>query len=69
MATKIFIFSFEREFKTTSRSLLQNFNISFISWHILTRNIKLSAILHISYVTSGSRNFIFLHETMINMRP
>ena len=25
--------------------LLQNFNICFISWHILIKNIKLSAIL------------------------
>ena len=57
MATKTFIVSFERHSKTIYRSLLQNFNVCFISWHILIRNIKLSTILDIcGYACSGKAN-------------
>ena len=44
--------------------LVKNFYVCFISWHILTRNIKLSAILDMCryawYVTIGITQFYFL---------
>ena len=75
MATKFFIVSFERDFKTIYRSLLQNFYI----WPYLVRYFDLvlfgeifscppSWIFVDMHGTSqlGSRDF-FSYDTMVNM--
>ena len=73
MATKIFIVSFERDSKTNVEDYYRILTSAlFRDMHILIRNIKLPAILHICIDMHdasqvGSRNF-FSYETMINMR-
>ena len=61
-----------RDCKAIRKSLLHNFYICFILWHILIRNIKLSTILDIWryawYVTSGVTQFYFLTKKLLIWR-